>query len=68
MKIRLMIAFALGLVVAAAGVAKNHSGSGSKSHHGSKGPAASGERGAFDYYVMALSWSPNHAHTLKSAE
>jgi ribonuclease T2 len=56
MKTRLVIALAVGLALAIAGVAKTHNGS--KSHHGSKGPSARGERGTFDYYVMALSWSP----------
>jgi len=60
MKIRLVIALAVGLAVAIAGVAKTHSGSSTKSHHSSKGPAANGERGTFDYYVMALSWSPTY--------
>ena len=58
MKTRLVIALAVGLAFAIAGVAKTHNGS--KSHHASKGPAASGERGTFDYYVMALSWSPTY--------
>jgi ribonuclease T2 len=56
MKIRIVIALAVGLAVAIAGAAKTHGSS--KSHHGPKGPTASGERGSFDYYVMALSWSP----------
>ena len=36
------------------------SGSKSSSHHsGHKGPSQSGDKGVFDYYVMALSWSPS---------
>lgn len=45
-----------GIAFAIACAAKTHNAT--KSHHAPKGPAATGERGEFDYYVMALSWSP----------
>lgn len=49
------IVAALALLAADALQARNSS----KSHHGGhKGPAQSGTVGEFDYYVMALSWSP----------
>ena len=42
--------------------------SGSKSsshsqHSGRKGPSQSGDKGNFDYYVMALSWSPSYCES-----
>jgi ribonuclease T2 len=56
MSARLVVVFAIGLALAFACAAKNHNST--KSHHAPKGPAATGELGQFDYYVMALSWSP----------
>ena len=57
MRIRFLIAFLAGLAVAIAGAAKTP---GSSHSHHRKGPAATGERGQYDYYVMALSWSPTY--------
>ena len=56
MHARTAMALVAGLALAIACTAKTSNSS--KSHHGHKGPAATGERGQFDYYVMALSWSP----------
>ena len=56
MHARTAMALVAGLALAIACAAKTSNSS--KSHHGHKGPAATGERGQFDYYVMALSWSP----------
>jgi ribonuclease T2 len=35
----------------------------SRSHHARHPPAAMGTRGEFDYYIMALSWSPTYCQT-----
>jgi ribonuclease T2 len=58
MRLRDSAVLVIGLAFAIAGAAKTQSSSSSHAHHGHKGPAATGERGQFDYYVMALSWSP----------
>jgi ribonuclease T2 len=52
----LLLAALAGAVFALACAAKTH---GSSHSHGHK-PAASGTRGEYDYYVMALSWSPTY--------
>jgi ribonuclease T2 len=66
---RVSFSLAIALVLAACVVsgaleARSSSKSSSKSHHsGGKGPSQSGEKGVFDYYVMALSWSPSYCET-----
>jgi ribonuclease T2 len=51
MRLRLIVAFAAGLAIAITGAAKS-------SHHSHSGSTDNGARGVYDYYVMALSWSP----------
>jgi ribonuclease T2 len=59
--VRTLTAILVGLAVAIAGAAHAKNSSPSHSHHsGHKGPAATGTSGVFDYYVMALSWSPTY--------
>jgi ribonuclease T2 len=52
----LLLAALAGAVFALACAAKTHGSSHSHGHN----PAASGTRGEYDYYVMALSWSPTY--------
>ena len=61
MRVRLSLTIAFALVAcAASSMLDAKSGSKSSSHHsGHKGPSQSGDKGVFDYYVMALSWSPS---------
>ncbi|HEX5124341.1 MAG TPA: ribonuclease T2 [Rhodanobacteraceae bacterium] len=72
MRVRLSLILAAVLAACAASStveAKSGSKSSSKSHHaGPKGPSQSGEKGVFDYYVMALSWSPSFCQTHPDAE
>jgi ribonuclease T2 len=61
MRVRTLTAVLFGLAIAIAGAAHAKNASSSHSHHkGHKGPSASGTSGVFDYYVMALSWSPTY--------
>jgi ribonuclease T2 len=65
MRARHLIAIVAVLACALAGSAAARSSSKSSSHahrHG-HGPAATGIAGEFDYYVMALSWSPTFCET-----
>ena len=62
MRIRLSIVFAGAVALAIAGAAHARNSSHSK-HGGRPPPAASGTVGEFDYYVMALSWSPTFCET-----
>lgn len=64
MRMRHSVAIAIVLACAAVGAlhAKNSSKS-SHSHHSHTGPAAKGKTGEYDYYVMALSWSPTFCET-----
>jgi ribonuclease T2 len=57
-RVSLLLAAVAGAAFALACAAKTHGSSHSRSH-GHK-PAASGTRGEYDYYVMALSWSPTY--------
>jgi len=64
MRIRLSIALARAalvgmLALAIAGTAHARNSSNSK-HTGRSAPAAKGATGQYDYYVMALSWSPTY--------
>ena len=61
MRVRLSLTIAFALVAcAASSMLDAKSGSKSSSHHsGHKGPSQSGDKGVFDYYVLALSWSPS---------
>jgi ribonuclease T2 len=58
LRFRDSVVLVVGLLFAIAGAAKTQNSSSTHSHHGHKGPSATGERGQFDYFVMALSWSP----------
>jgi ribonuclease T2 len=62
MRARHIAAVLIGVVAAitiAAGTSQAKTAA--KSHHGGrKGPTPVGTRGVFDYYVMALSWSPTY--------
>jgi len=62
MRIRLPIIIATALLLAASGAAIARK-SGQSSHHGRSAPAATGTTGEYDYYVMALSWSPTFCQT-----
>jgi len=64
MRLRLAV-FLIGafLAVGASYARKSGTSNGSHSHHSSHGPAAKGTAGEFDYYVMALSWSPTYCET-----
>jgi ribonuclease T2 len=52
------IAMLAALAVAVAGASQAKTSTSHSRHGGRQGPPASGTRGEFDYYVMALSWSP----------
>ena len=56
----MIVAGVMVLAVAGAVAAK---GSGKSHHSGHSAPAASGTKGEYDYYVMALSWSPTFCQT-----
>lgn len=62
LRFSLMIAVALATCAASTTLAaRSGSKSSSHSHHsGHKGPSQSGDKGVFDYYLMALSWSPSY--------
>lgn len=61
MRVRILVAVLIGLTLAITGAVHAKSTSSSHSHKGGhKGPAATGTSGVFDYYVMALSWSPTY--------
>jgi ribonuclease T2 len=55
----MVVAVVVALAVAG-GVAAKGSG---HSHHARSAPGASGTKGEYDYYVMALSWSPTFCRT-----
>jgi ribonuclease T2 len=59
----IVIAIIAGALAATAVTGEARNKSSQKSHSSHKGPKASGERGTFDYYVMALSWSPSFCET-----
>jgi ribonuclease T2 len=64
MRVRLSLVIAIVLAACAASTLDAKSGSKSSSHHsGHKGPSQSGDKGVFDYYVMALSWSPSYCES-----
>jgi ribonuclease T2 len=66
MRVHLSVLVAVALVLCAASTtldARSSSKSSSHSHHSGKGPSQSGEKGVFDYYVMALSWSPSYCQS-----
>ena len=67
MRIRFLLIIAVVLAASAASTllaARSGSKSSAHSHHsGGKGPSQSGEKGVFDYYVMALSWSPSYCES-----
>jgi len=52
------LAVLVGVALAIAGAGQAKTSSSHSRHGGRQGPPASGTRGEFDYYVMALSWSP----------
>jgi len=52
-----------GVMVLAAAGAVAAKGSGKSHHSGHSAPAASGTKDEYDYYVMALSWSPTFCQT-----
>lgn len=66
---RVRLSFLIAFVLAAsASSSMLYARSGSKSsshsqHSGRKGPSQSGDKGNFDYYVMALSWSPSYCES-----
>ena len=71
MRVRLSLIIAVVLAACAGSStidAKSGSKSSSHSHHKGKGPSQSGEKGEFDYYLMALSWSPSFCETHPDAE
>jgi len=71
MRVRLSLIIAAAFMACAASSsldAKSGSKSSSHSHHKGKGPSQSGEKGEFDYYLMALSWSPSFCQTHPDAE
>lgn len=72
MRVRLSLVIAVVLAACAASTtldARSSSKSSSHSQHsGHKGPSQSGEKGEFDYYLMALSWSPSYCESHPDAE
>ncbi len=60
MRARTLVAGLIGFAFAITGAVHAKGTSSSHSHHGHKAPAATGTSGVFDYYVMALSWSPTY--------
>jgi ribonuclease T2 len=62
MRPAIAIAIILACALAESAAARSKSSS-SHSHHRGHQPAATGTRGEFDYYVMALSWSPTFCET-----
>ncbi len=68
-RLSLIIAVVLAACVGSSTLdAKSGSKSSSHSHHKAKGPSQSGEKGEFDYYLMALSWSPSFCETHPDVE
>jgi ribonuclease T2 len=64
MRVAVSLLIAVVLAAGASSVLEAKSGSkSSHSHHSAKGPSPSGTKGEFDYYVMALSWSPSYCAT-----
>ncbi len=63
-RLSLVIGLALAACALSTTLAARSGSKSSQSHHsGHKGPSQSGEKGVFDYYVMALSWSPSYCES-----
>jgi ribonuclease T2 len=62
-RLSLIIAVALAACAASTTLAARSSSKSSSHHSGHKGPSPSGEKGVFDYYLMALSWSPSYCES-----
>lgn len=60
MRARTLFAVLIAFALAITGAAHAKSTSSHSHHGGHKGPAATGTSGVFDYFVMALSWSPTY--------